>query len=90
MYLFMINTVFIALATLITTRFLKFPSKHLLNEKDEKKAKKLVWIIVLITLLPSIYLGYDLVEQNRFNHQANEFIDNEANFPNDYLFKESN
>lgn len=87
MYLFMINTVFIALATLITTRFLKFPSKHLLNEKDEKKAKKLVWIIVLITLLPSIYLGYDLVEQNRFNHQANEFIDNEANFPNDYLLK---
>jgi len=88
-YLFLINTVFIALATLITARFLKFPYKHLPDPKDEKKAKRIVWAIVLITILPSIYFGYDIVQQNKFLEKANKFIDNEAVFPNNYLFKKT-
>jgi uncharacterized hydrophobic protein (TIGR00271 family) len=86
-YLFIINTVFIALATLITTRLLKFPFRHLPKKEDEIKAKRIVWALVIITLLPSIYFGYDLVQQNKFNDRANTFIDNEAVFPNDYLLK---
>lgn len=88
-YLFLINTVFIALATLITTRFLKFPYKKLPKEKDEIKAKRIVWAIVIITALPSIYFGYDMVRQNDFLQKATNFIDNEAIFPNDYLLKKT-
>jgi uncharacterized membrane protein len=86
-YLFIINTVFIALATLVTTRFLKFPFKHLPEPKAELKAKRVVLGVVMVTLLPSIYFGYDLVLQNKFKQSANQFIDNEAIFPNDYLLK---
>lgn len=86
-YLFIINTVFIALATLITARLLKFPFKHLPQKQDEIKAKRVVWVITLITVLPSIYLGYDIVLQNKFIERANKFIENEAVFPNDYLLK---
>ena len=84
-YLFIINTVFIALATLITARFLKFPFKHLPEKKDEVKAKRIVWGIVLITIIPSIYFGYDIVHQNKFMQKASKFVENEAVFPNDYL-----
>ncbi|MBL0048168.1 MAG: DUF389 domain-containing protein [Bacteroidetes bacterium] len=86
-YLFIINTVFIALATLITARLLKFPFKHLPEKQDEIKAKRVVWVITIITVLPSIYLGYDIVQQNKFIARANKFIENEAVFPNDYLLK---
>jgi uncharacterized hydrophobic protein (TIGR00271 family) len=88
-YLFLINTVFIALATLITTRFLKFPFKHLPEAKDELKAKRIVWGVVIATLLPSIYFGYDIVQQNKFQQRANKFVENEAIFPNDYLLKKN-
>jgi uncharacterized hydrophobic protein (TIGR00271 family) len=87
LYLFLINTVFIALATLITTRFLKFPFKHLPEKKNEIKAKRIVWGVVLITLLPSIYFGYDIVKQNKFQEKANLFVENEAVIPNNYLLK---
>ncbi len=87
MYLFVINTVFIALATLVTARFLKFPSKHLLDEKAELMARRIVWGVVILTLVPSIYFGYDIVQQNRFRQRANSFVENEAIFPNDYLLK---
>lgn len=89
LYLFIINTVFIALATLITARFLKFPLKHLPEERDELMAKRIVWGVVIITLLPSIYFGYDIVKQNQFRQKANRFVDVEAVFPNDYLLKKT-
>ncbi len=84
-YLFMINTVFIALATFLISRLLHFPYKQLHNERSEKMAKGIVWMVVLITLIPSLYLGYDLVQKDRFIKNANNFITNEAKFPNDYL-----
>lgn len=89
LYLFLINTVFIALATLVMVRYLKFPFKHLPDAKAEKRAKRIVWAIVIVTLLPSIYFGYDIVQQQRFNERANRFIENEAIFPNDYLLKKN-
>lgn len=84
-YLFIINTVFIALATFIIVRFLHFPYKHLQNKKAERMAQRIVWIVVLLTLVPSIYFGYDMVQQNKFIQNANSFIAYEAHFTNDYL-----
>lgn len=86
-YLFLINSVFIALATLITARLLKYPYKQLPEKRDEVKAKRIVYAVVLITILPSLYLGYNLVQQNRYLQSATNFIDKEAIFPNDYLLK---
>lgn len=84
-YLFLINTVFIALATLITSRLLKFPFKVHPDEKVKIRVNRIVWAIALITLLPSIYFGYDIVQQNEFQKKANRFVENEAVFPNNFL-----
>jgi uncharacterized hydrophobic protein (TIGR00271 family) len=84
-YLYIINTVFIALATFIIVRFLHFPYKHEQTERKEKMAHRIVWIVVLVTLIPSLYFGYDMVQQNRFIKNANSFILYEAHFANDYL-----
>ncbi|MDB5200789.1 MAG: hypothetical protein JWQ27_198 [Ferruginibacter sp.] len=84
-YLYIINSVFIALATFIIARTLKFPYKHLLDGRAERRSKLIIWTVVLLTLVPSIYLGYDLVQQDRFNKNANNFINNEAHYSNDYL-----
>lgn len=89
LYLFIINTVFIALATLVAVRLLKFPFKHLPDEEDDKRSKRIIWGVVVLTLLPSLYFGYDIVRQNRFLNQAESFIRNEAVFPNDYLLEKS-
>ncbi|CAN5427246.1 TIGR00341 family protein [soil metagenome] len=89
LYLFLINTVFIALATLVTVRILKFPFHHLPDEKAETRAKRIVWIVVIVTLLPSIYFGYDIVQQNRFSKNAARYVEGECAIPNDYLLKKT-
>ena len=85
MYLFTINTVFIALASLIIIRFLRFPLKHRFNPKEELKARIIILSVVTVTVLPSIYFGYGVVKELKFSYNANAFIKNEADFPGDYL-----
>lgn len=84
-YLFIINSVFIAFATFLIIRLLHFPHKLIQDKKTEVLTRRIVWLVVLSTLLPSFYFGYDLVQQNRFLKNATLFITNEAHFANDYL-----
>lgn len=84
-YLFIINTVFIALATFIMVRLLHFPHKHLQSKRADAVAQRIIWIVVLATLLPSVYFGYDMIQQEKFKKNANSFVANEAHFANDYL-----
>ena len=51
-YLYIINSVFIAWATLIIVRLLHFPYKPLENKRAHTIARRVVWIIVLATLIP--------------------------------------
>ncbi len=84
-YLFIINTVFIAVATFLMVRFLRFPMKTFMNKELMNRNHRIVWIVVIATLLPSIYLGYNIVQEEKFSNSAEKFIHYEARFPNDYL-----
>lgn len=84
-YLFLINTVFIALSTLLVVRLFHFPVKHFSDKQKDLAAKRIVWFVVIATLIPSIYLGYDLIREDRYTKAANRFIQYEAHFENDYL-----
>ena len=90
-YLFFINTVFISLATLLTARILKFPQKEIVNTKIAKRTNRIILIVTILTILPSIYFGYTMVQQDRYNQKAGEFIKSEIAthpIPNVYLLKE--
>lgn len=79
MYLYLINSVFIALATYAFTRFLKFPLEKQKNETEQKRVSRIIISLTLITLIPSIYFGYELIEKNRFDRNASLFIQREIN-----------
>ncbi|MFA7418283.1 MAG: TIGR00341 family protein [Melioribacteraceae bacterium] len=84
-YLFTINTVFIALATFITLKFMKYPIKHLKNPIANKRSLRIIYGITLLTLIPSIYFGYEMIRQNRFTRTANLFVESHSSFQGSYL-----
>jgi uncharacterized hydrophobic protein (TIGR00271 family) len=88
-YLFLINTVFISWATLITTSLLKYPHRNPANVKIRTRAQQLVATIVTLTLLPSIYFGYRLVVEERFKSIAEKFIRDDSHVEGDYLLNQS-
>lgn len=84
-YLFFINTVFIAIATYITLRYLNFPYKAYVDKAKFNQSRILIVMVALLTALPSVYLGIRLVRQNTFIRQAQEFINEKAKIDNTFL-----
>lgn len=76
-YLFIINSVFIALSAYLFARFLKFPLTRLKNKVQERNIARLIIAITSITVVPSVYFGYELIQKNKFETYANRFIQNE-------------
>lgn len=88
-YLFLINSVFIAFATFLGVRFLRFPLRSQPDEESRLKARRVIWFVILLTVVPSAYLGYEIIVQTRFLQNAEKFIENEAVIPGDYLLNKS-
>lgn len=84
-YLFFINSVFISLATLLIVRFLGYPKKIFIDEAKEKRVKRYIFAIVFITVVPSIYLAYNIVSQSILEKNINNFINNEIQFENTFV-----
>lgn len=88
LYLYVINTVFIAVSTFLVVKILNFPTYHYMkNESLERRSQNIMWGLVAITLIPSVYFGYSMIRKNNFEHTANQFISNEAIFPNNFLLQ---
>ena len=88
-YLYFINTVFISLATYLVVRVLKYPKKVFLDKEREKKVTRYVGIIVVFTIVPSLFLSYRLVKTTYFNQQALNFINTELAVPNTQVLSKS-
>ncbi len=88
-YLYFINTVFISLATYLVVRVLKYPKKEFMDKQREKVVARYVGVIVFFTIVPSIYLSYNLVRTTYFNEQAHKFIASELTFPNTQILSKT-
>lgn len=81
LYLFLINSIYIALATFIGVKLMKF-SRHVQEPSPRaKRVRKIVYAVALLTLLPSVYLTYEMLRQERFEMNASRFVQDEFAFP---------
>jgi uncharacterized hydrophobic protein (TIGR00271 family) len=76
-YLFFINSVFIAISSMLIIRFLKIPNKKWVDEKKQGKMQTYVFIVALLTIVPSVFMAVDIVNRSIFQKNANKFITEE-------------
>lgn len=74
MFLFTINTIFIALATFVIVKFLQFPMLKYINSAKRKRIARLASFVALLVLAGSIYLFINLFKENQFKQAAQHFI----------------
>ncbi|GAA0525777.1 TIGR00341 family protein [Chitinophaga japonensis] len=87
-YLFFINSVFISFATFIIVRFLKFRTKVWEDDTRARRVRRYVWAITIATAIPSIYLGYRIVQKSIFTTNALKFVHQELDFPDTQIVTE--
>ncbi|WP_291129955.1 DUF389 domain-containing protein [Flavobacterium sp. UBA7682] len=76
-YLYTINCVFICVATFLIVKFLDYPRLIQFEKAREKQITFVITLLTIILLLPSIYFGYTLFEERKFEQKVNTFIQNE-------------
>lgn len=74
MFLFIINAIFIALATFAVVKFLRFPVVRYINETKRKRVAQLAAMIATIIIGFSIYQFYLLFKANQYKLNAENFI----------------
>ncbi len=89
LYLYFINSVFIAIATYLMARYLKIKKFQFEDAGTEKKVTRFILIIVIVTITPSIYMAYKIVDKNIFENNAENFIDQQFKFPNTQVVTKS-
>jgi len=80
LYLFFINSLMICFATLLIVKQLRFHKQEFASKETEKRVIRSIWIIVIITVMPSIYLAYKIVQRSIFEGNAKRFVQNEFQF----------
>ncbi len=76
LYLFLINSVFIALATYLMVKYLQFePAQHGRTEVSLRR-KRIVTFIFILFLVPSIWSAFRLITENNFERNASDFVEN--------------
>ena len=86
-YLFFINSVFISFATFIGVRVMHFERKEFKDKFRERQVKNYIAIITVLTLCPAVYMTYGIVRETIYNRAANNFINEELQFPDSQVLK---
>ncbi len=73
-YLFFINSFFIALATFVMVRYLRFPQHKFVDARREKIVKRAVFVLAIMVLIPSLFTAVNVVRESVFNSQVNKFV----------------
>lgn len=84
-YLYIINSVFIAFASVIIISAMKLPHRNYVDEDTENRVRLYLFGLVLITVVPSLYLAYNLVKEEVFSQKAKAFVSEEFKFDETYF-----
>ena len=80
-YLFIINSIYIAFATFIGVKLMKYKAASEADTARARKVRRIVYSLAILTMLPSIYLTYNMLRQSKFTADADRFVAAECRFP---------
>ncbi len=86
-YLFLINTVFIALSSVLFSQIFKFPIKTIIDTDQKVKINRYISVVIVVMLVPSVYFGYRLVQKESFIEKSNRYIASIRLVEGNYLIK---
>ncbi len=87
MYLFSINSFFIALATFLVIKYLRFPVAHYLNSTKRRRISRIIYLLAILVVIPSILTFINIYQQEVFKQKANDFIKNEIVYEGTQVIK---
>jgi uncharacterized hydrophobic protein (TIGR00271 family) len=91
MYLFTINTIFIALATFLVLKILRFPMLKYANSAIRKRTSRFAMLIAIVVMIPAVWTFLSVLQESKYERDFANFVkgDIESN-PNLWYQKRDN
>jgi len=77
-YLFIINTIFIALATFLVLKLLKFPMLRYANSAKRKLIARIASFVAILVMIPAMMTFIEVYQESRFENETKKFVENEV------------
>ncbi|MFT4575363.1 MAG: putative hydrophobic protein (TIGR00271 family) [Polaribacter sp.] len=90
MYLFLINTIFIALATFLVLKLLSFPMLKYVNSAKRKRIAQLASVFAIIVMIPAMFTFITVYKESQMNNQIALFVKKEVKSNPSYSLIEYN
>lgn len=74
-YLFLINAVFISASAYLTFQVIRFPNREFVDKSYQQRIRRLLAVVGLLTLLPSVYIAYTVVQEAIQEARVRQFVE---------------
>lgn len=88
-YLFLINTLFISLSTMIVTMMLRVPYHRNVSDKKQKKINRAIAAITIVAAVPSVFFGASTVYGSVMDKNISDYLSSEFVFSGTTVVKSS-
>ena len=86
MYLFIINSVFIMLATYLMVKYLRFKTVTVIDPVLARRRRNLMTALIVIVIVPSVFTFVSLVRDNRFVQNVQAFVTENRLVDRSYIY----
>lgn len=87
LYLFIINAVFICLATYVVVKILHFKKVTYVDSQQGKRISRWMIVVVLCTAIPSVFLASQMIQKSIEEQKVSNFVKNEMVMENSILLR---
>ena len=86
MYLFVINSVSLALTTYLMVKYLRFRTVTGISEEVALKRRRIMAVVLVIVIVPSLWTAFRLVGNNNFQRNVQSFVDENRLVGRSYIY----
>ncbi len=87
LYLFLINSFYIALATFIVIKYLHFPVAKYMNSAKRRRLSRVVYFLALLVMIPSIWSLLQMYRGEIYRQAAQQFVDRTIRYEGTQIVK---
>ena len=85
LYLFVINSFFIAIASFLVAKMLGFESAAT-DEVHRRRNPRIVAVILVVMIIPSVFSAIGMIRENNFTTSAERFVQDNRTIGSSYIF----
>ena len=86
LYLFVINCLFIMLATYFSVKYFKFRQTEFEDQAVRAKARRISTVLIVIFIVPSIWSAVTLIQHNNFEDNATAFAEHSKAYDRSIIY----